>query len=390
MLALVCGAPQAARGAAYSLEPELSVTETYDDNVNRSDEDPEHDFITGVHVGVSMSATSPRVDASARYGLGTEFFARETEEDGELEHAATASLLYRATRRLNVRIADTFRLADTSESEASRQVPQGDGVTPPPPSAAAPGTAPTRRVRQLANTVLVDGSYRYDAVTTIGTSYAYEAQRYDAPEFADTDTHTARILGSRQIGRDDSIGLNTSVSWARVTSPEEQDRWFADARATWGHAFSERTSLTASLGVAWSDERDVDPGVVGDLSVTHRTERGRFTVGYSGGYLVGNETGEAERSDRVGLGIAHALGSRAELELGAAAVRNESLEEPRDRTSTYSLTARLRGRITERLEWTVGYEFERNDARAVGNDFTSNRVSVGLTVRLPSLQSGHL
>jgi hypothetical protein len=378
--------------ALFSIGPELSVRETYDDNVDRVRDNRRDDFITSVGVGLTLRARSPRLTGAAGYGLGAEFFAKETEDQGQLTHTGSLSLGYQATRRLALSLGDNIRFSETAESDARLALPApppepGPGPAPAEvPPAVRPGSIPTRRVRRLANTAVAGFTYLYDERTTVGGSYGFEVTRFDAPDLVDTDTHRGSVTATRQVARNDRVGVTYALSWSRFDDRDRGDRQFHDARLTWGHDFSQDISSSLSVGATWTDRGNVGLGLVGDTTLTKRVGLTRYSLTYSGAFRTSEQTGEALRSDRAALGVARDFSRTLAGRAGAAYTRSEPLEDSAGVTHTYSATAGFGATLASWLRTDVDYSFERNDAPAGESSFRNNRVTVGLTVLFPPLE----
>lgn len=390
--AMIVALPGRVEGApAYSLVPRLSVEETYDDNVDRVADNRREDYITRVGAGLDLSFTDIRFGASLGYGISSEFFAKGTEEDGRLGHDASASLSFQATRRLTLTAGDGLRISHTTETAAEQAVPGAvDPSVPPPPEATPPGTVPSRRTRQISNTATVGARYRYDRFTTLGATYGYQVQRYDAPDLVDTESHTAGLSANRQVSRRDTVGVSYSVKFPDTEDEGRDVEQIHDARLTWAHDFTADVSARVGVGATWTDEGDVEVGPVGDASVEKRVGRTRFRAAYASEYRVDTETGAFSRADTVSVGAAQEVSAATSISAGLAGGRSEPLDGDEGETLTWSATAGVRTMLARWLAASVGYTFERNDAPPGSDSFRSNRVTLGLTVLFPAVARGQL
>ncbi len=392
---LLVPASPAMGAALYSIEPEFSVRETYDDNVFRVNENRRDDFITSVGAGLALAARSPRLTTSAAYRLGAQFFAKGTEDQGQLTHDGSLALAHLATRRLTLRLGDSARFAETAEPDASLAMPppvppSGAGPTPTvPPLAVAPGAIPTRRVRRFDNTATGGFEYLLGAETSVAGTYSFALTDFDAPDLVDSRTHRASLSARRWVGLGDRVGASHGFSFFRFDRPGRKDRHSHDATVTWSHDFSETTAVDLSAGASFT-ERDTggrfEPGVVGTAALAKQSGFARYSASYARSVTTSGGSGDVQTTDRVAFGVARELARWLTGEAGAAYSRNRAVGGTLGPTNTYSATASLGARVTRSLRASLGYVFERVEAPAGRTSFRRNQVTVGLALALPPLQ----
>lgn len=377
--------------AVYSLQPELFVRETYDDNVFRVNENRRDDFITTVGARLALTARSPRFAASADYRLGVDFFAKSTQDQGQMNHRGLLSTSYVATRRLTLRLGDEARFARTTVPDATvaaleaPPAPVPGPVAGEPPPAVEPGAIPTRRVRRFDNTAAAGFGYQYDAYTALDGEYLFRIARFDAADLVDMDTHRVRASVTRQVALHDRVGAAYTFSWIRFEEPVRNDHLVHEVMATWGHEFS--PSLTGELGagVVWTTNGDTDLGVAARAALTKHAGLTRYSATYRGTFTTSGGTGVVHRSDSVALGVSRELSSRLTGQVGAAVSRSKPVEDSSGPTYTYSAAAGLVAQLTNLLRGGLTYSFERTDAPVAADSFHNNQVTVGLTLLLPAL-----
>lgn len=378
---------QAEAAARYMLEPEFSVTETYDDNVNREDADREDDYVTGVSVGLRGSADGRWFRAAARYRLGTEFFAEGTEEQGLLAHDASVEGSYRATPNVTLGGSDVFRLSETAQPASTAAIPEpGSGEptsVPPPPSAVLPDITPTRRVRRLDNGARVFAGVMASSETDVNLGVAYAISRFDAAGLVDSDTYSASAGVSHRVSSTDRVGLGYEGSLFRFPGTDRPDRQSHGGSLRWQRAWSAFTtaSMTAggtlTEGVGGGSLRFA--GFTGGASLESRLVSTRFQIAYVRAVRTGGGTGDVQIEDRATLGLSRDLSARVTGDVGAAYLRSDAVDGPSAVTETYSGTIRLAMRLTPSLRLQAGYSHERVDGSAGGADFYVNRATLGLT-----------
>ncbi len=386
-------APLAAAQPVYSLRPELSVRETYDDNVDRVAVNRRDDFITAIGAGVTFAARGRQLATSARYGVEAAFFAKGTEDQGQLMHEGAVSVAYQATRRLGLSLADSARLARTSEPDARLALPPpapapGPGPVPVELPPVGPGGIPTRRVRQFANTAAAALEYQLDAFTKLNGGYSLEIARFDAPDLVDTDTHRVSGGATRQIAHRDRLGVTYTFSLFQFDTPGLEDRQAHEAIARWEHDFAPSLTAELDLGGAFTErESGFEGGAVGGAAATKRIGRTRYSASYHRTIATSGGTGEVLRSDRVAAGVVHEFAPWLMVQAGVAYARNEPIGGAAAATNSYSATASVMAQLTRSLRLVLGYSFERSEAPAGQTSFRDNQVTAGLTLLLPAVES---
>lgn len=74
-----------ALGAQWRLRPRITVSETWSDNINLSDANPEHEFITDVTPGIGLTGRGARLSLDFDYQASLIHYARDT-DDTRIDH----------------------------------------------------------------------------------------------------------------------------------------------------------------------------------------------------------------------------------------------------------------------------------------------------------------
>ncbi len=393
-MALLVLADSAVAAPVYSLRADVSVLETYDDNVFRTSENTEADFITTLGTSIRFLAEARRTSVAATYGLAVDWFAKGTENQGQMDHDGSVYLAHQPTERLLIRIGDGARYAWSDEPLAPRAIPPPaaippTGPVPVPPSSPDLAEMPVGRVKQFVNTALVGFEYQYDAVTRLNGTYTYETDRFDSPSLVDTDIQRAALNGTRRVAENDAIEARLVRRWFRFGGGAWQDEY--SATAVWTHDFSLATRSELSLGFTSAEDEAEGGlyvnGLTGGAAITHRGRETRYSARYDREVGASGGAGELRVSDTIGLGIAREIDRGVTAEAGVVGSRSIDLIGPGERAYTIGATAALGAALSESTSVALGYTFEREDAPPGRESYWSHVVTLSLTYTLPMLRS---
>lgn len=388
-VAMTLGTADAATAQVrLSLVPDASVEVRYDDNVDRTETDRVDDVIVSPRAGLSFRARGARADALVRYSIGTNYYVDDTDENGDLDHEASLMFSVQAARHLALRLADGFRVSDTRRTDAEAALAIAPDA-PPPPS--APGSLPTRRVRETSNTATLRAEWEATRFTTVDGQYSYELTRYDDQTLVDSDTHRVSAGFDRRVSPVDRLGLAYEAALFTFDSDGPADSWTHEPGLRWTRDLGRDWRGTARVGATFADEQGRGArfsDVTGGLAMTGASKRARYRIAYDRSVRTSGGTGELDVTDSVLLGATREIARWLTGDLGLGFSRNEAIEGRSAATETYSATARLSARLSESWTAFARYAFERADAPAGLESYRVNTVALGLAWTLPGLGDG--
>ncbi len=387
----------AAADFAYTVRPDVSLVETYTDNFDGTADNRRDELTTTVGAGLTGSAVSPRLSASLGGRVGAEFYMNDSDEQGRPTYEGSATLAYRFTRRLTIRLADTVRLARQQQSDAVLAIPTPAPVPVPgpvptePPPAVGPGAVFTRRVRELNNVALGELDYELGAFSSARASYLNSVTRYDAPDLVDTETHEALFDISHRISVQNTLGAQYTFRFFQFDSTTASDRQTHEASLSWAHNFTETFVMRLSAGGTVADRPDDSSlrvvGWTGAADVSKRVGETLFAANYS--HSVGTSGGVVTLlgTDVLTLGVSRRLFARVTGQLGAAYSRSEAIEASTGTLTSYSGAAGLSAELVRWLRMSLSYAYEEADAADGGRPVRMNTVTAALSVLLPGFES---
>jgi hypothetical protein len=99
------------------LTPSISVSETYDDNIDLDHENEESDFITTITPGLAVSYLKEKTKLDLKYSPGFVFYAENTDEN-TIRHAGTLALAHQLSKNLKLDLKDDLLRAEDPLEDA--------------------------------------------------------------------------------------------------------------------------------------------------------------------------------------------------------------------------------------------------------------------------------
>jgi hypothetical protein len=313
---LIFGLLEARAHAQTRIEvtPMITVSETYDDNINLTRTDKKSDFITVVTPGIALALRQEHTDFQLTYAPSFTWYAK-----GEAQNytAQSAGLNFGQDLLQGLR----FNLTDTFlESEDPLQDPQN-----------LQGIRQTRN-KYWTNITNASVGYTFGAQSQVNVGYSYNYYKNDEVTLDDSDVqnpyanltywfdvknggeityvytdakftndsnlpaasdYTSNAAGIRYLRRftpnsTGYVGYNyTTFDYAR---PLPQDFNIHNGLVGLDHSFSPEYTVSASLGyfIRVNEITDNQDGPTYTASLIRKFDRGKITVGGNGGWSYEN------------------------------------------------------------------------------------------------------
>ena len=164
----------------YELIPSISVSETYDDNINVDSIDKTSDYITGVSPGLSLNILSQKMQLGFSYAPTFVWYGNETRDD-TIRHNGTLTFGLDLTQHLRFDLTDTYLVTE----EPINQTLGVEGVSV--------RVSPRERYRYQVNTGSVSLSYLFGPENNLIAGYRnslYDNEDKDIDDFRVPDDRT--------------------------------------------------------------------------------------------------------------------------------------------------------------------------------------------------------
>jgi hypothetical protein len=388
----------------YEFTPSISVSETYDDNLYLISQNEISDYITAVTPSVDLGLLSEKTDFSLEYAPSFVFYNDHSEND-TTRHLASLTWGQELTQHVSFDLSERFYKSE--EPLEYDETIQGVRVTREPywrntgdarlQFLFGPENALTLGYGQsyLKNEdpAVNDGriqtpsaslTYWFSDRDGIELEYQYTKGDFWKDVGVAQDDYTGDAVGLRYVRRF-SPQTSVFVHYGFTTRDFDgvtEDYDVQEGSIGFDHSFSPQTSLSLSGGYFsqdkdWTEGQD---GPVYDVLLTRQFERGRFTIGGTGGwyeaYLDAEDRGFTEYHSG-NVNVEYQILERLGFSVGGS--------YRRDRGNTGREWNTLRG--TAEVSWnffrdfalSLGYRYADRDDDIDTEDYTSNLVMLSIS-----------
>ena len=394
----------------------ISVSETYDDNINLEKDNKEDDWITSITPGLTLTIMTEKTEVNLDYDLSFVSYARN-EENNTVRHSLTLSGLK------GIPIGEHLTLdLDESFQVSEDPIETSDYVT----------SVRRTRNRYYRNTaggrinylfgeedscyigfhhILlkndepdVEDSQRYQSTAGINywfnihhgfsLDYSYIRGEFDESdargefdESDDYDEHTGSTTYTYRFSPKTQANLSYSYDSFDYEGTRE-DYVVHSSSLGFDHQFSEQVFGSISGGYyiqdrEQSDNSDDEEGFTGTVSFSQRSEKGAFTLNGSTGYR--QQFFEAENLGfskyyQASATFSYQLLERFSTSLSGFYTRDDYKEAVPDREDdTWGGSAALNCLLFRWLSGSLSYQYRQMDSSIGTNDYVDNRVTLTLT-----------
>ncbi len=392
--------------------PMVSVSETYDDNLDLENTNKKSDFITTVTPGADLSVQSEKTNLALRYFPS---FVRYADYDqyNSTRHSAGLNLGQSLTEYLKFDLTDSYLksedpLEDTLDLQGRRQTRNQYWVNTARASVAYRFGAENRATVGYGNEyrknkeVTLDNSeiqtpfaslaYWFDVKNGAELNYTYTDAHFwtDGPLPADDD-YTGHSAGLRYIRRftPQTRGYAGYTYTTRNFEGLEEDYVVHNGHVGAEHAFSPEYSVSGSVGyfIRVNDFSDNQSGPTFTASLTRNFSRGSIVVGGDGGwgeqYLTrgaGQQTGFTQYYSGFVRGTYQIL---EPLSAYAGALYRHDKEDSDLKSQLLRGNAGLRWSFWRWYALSLDYTYSNRNGDNDPDDYTSNRVMLLFSVVKP-------
>ena len=415
LAAVVCGlvfTGTPARGVQLTLEPRLTVSEEYSDNIFLTHEDPKGDFLTTVTPGFTAQALTRKSGIELEYDPGYAMYADFNEND-TWRHSANLLAWTQFSKDTRLEISDRFlRTEDPLAREEIETMREQEVVL---------GEAPTVRtgrqpyITNTAGTVL---THRFGRDSLFDAGYTYRLLDNDDPQILDNQSHQAftglnywhnvrlgivpRVQYLRGVYEDELGSFNDwmgalslvyrftrhvegFVQYAHTyrtydsDAPGVQDFHVYDPSMGVEYELSPAITVAGRVGYFLQDNEHADSegGYYVDGDGTWKTDRKRVSLTVGHGYDRAELTSEnlgLTRYTRARIRGTYDFTRHVSLDVSAFYRKSEYLNDPDQREDDfYGAGVGLDYEIFEWMAVRLEYGYNKVDSTVDRNEYTENR-----------------
>ncbi len=362
-----------ARAAEYTLEPSVTVQETYDDNVFLKETD---DLEHRASPALSLEARTEKAELKARAAWDISKYERHDELDSvDQRFGLSANLKPSELRQYGFSggYVDDYTFVSTLEES---------GLL-------------AERSKRKQFTVDPYATFTLDNRNSLRVSYSFTDTQYELETYNDS-----RVNGGNVTWYHDLMNERTRLIFSAGASQSEFERTDTDVtQSTYrglvglDHRFTENLKLEVMVGPRYTESEfprggvtadDNDTGFVVDCTMDWRLEeRLTFSVNVNRD-IAQSIYGENITRDRARVSFMYRLTERLRGNLSTAYYRSETDGFVRsEKRQTFSARPSMTYRITEYLDLRAGYAYTRTENRLTDYSQERNRVYVQLAIDWP-------
>jgi hypothetical protein len=385
----------------------LSVSEEYDNNINLSSDNEDHDWITRLTPGLSISLFTEETEARLSYDFSLVQYARnDARSEGRHFLTLTGFQGIRVAEHVTLDLDTVLRI---SEDPFETSDPTEDVTDVSNAQNRQYRTTLGGRMRYFYGPEdSIFAGFRYQMLLNEDSGvedrreyypsagmeywfslrygarldYAYAKTDFDVSDNYDEHLGTASFLVR--------VNPKTEANLTYVYDNLDYDGARLDyvvhtATVGLSHRLSEYTAASISGGyfVVVPEEGDDRGRFTGALSLTHTTQRSEFTLNGDAGYrrqFFQTENLGLSLYGSVTLNFTYQFMERLSGSLTGAYFRDEYLETEEERTSdNWRGGAGLNWVLLRWLTGSLGYEYRQRDSNIAENDYKDHRVILSFT-----------
>ena len=393
----------------FELVPSISVSETYDDNINLTHADEQSDYITAATPSLALNLLSRNTRLGLSYAPSFVWY-RDFSQNDTTRHLGTVSWDQQLTRRLSFNLTDTYlRSEDPLEDETDLRALRatrnkyrvntgraGFGYVFGPDSRLDVGYG--REDRKNDDITLNDSKVQtpfanlthwFNVRHGIALNYTYtDAEFTRGDNLPADDDYKGHGAGGRYMHRF-SPRTSAYVAYGYTTRDFEgleEDYDVHDGSMGFDHAFSPQYSLSAGAGyfIRVNDISGNQEGPTFNLALTRTFARGSLTIGGDGGWTE-------EYLERTGTGFTKYYGgfARAAYQVRERVSIYAGISYRQDKDDLNTRSKFFRGNCGVRwsfMRWfalSLDYAYADRNSDIETDSYANNRVMLVLSAAKP-------
>jgi hypothetical protein len=407
--ALVCLPGQTLAQRQFEFIPSISVSETYDDNINLTNTNKESDYITTATPSLTLNVLTQDTNLGMTYAPSFVWY-RDFSQNDTTRHLGRVNWDQQLSRQLSFNLTDTYlRSEDPLEDETDLRALR------------------TTRNKYWVNTGRAGLGYVFGAESRLDVGYGREDRKNDDVTFDNSKVQTPFAELTHWFNVRHGIALNYNYTDAKFTRddgvPARDDFTGHAAGARYLHRFSQRTTAYLAYGYTTRDfegleeDYDLHDGSVGldhafspeysisaragyfirvndisdnqygptfNLALTRTFARGSVTIGGDGGWQV-----DYIDRDRTGFteyygGFARATYQVLErVGLYAGATYRQDKDDLDIKSRFFRGNFGVRWSFMRWFALSLDYAYADRNSDIETDSYTNNRVMLVLTASKP-------
>jgi hypothetical protein len=362
----------------WTLEPRLTVSARYDDNILSVEDNTESDRVMTISPGLSLNYGGKRIRMGADYEAIIERFSDRSDlnnvghagsvafTDGQLFGSKKTSFLFR----------DTFQF--TPQLQGALSAP---GL---PPAGAGVGLP---RNNTWLNTAVLGLTRLSTARLRERIEYINSLIRFEDPTLFDSTTHEGNLEAEYQLSPNNDLTGGYRLQYFNFVQEEADDGLDHIFFLELAHRYSPSVSLTVRLGPSYSIQSGtsfVTP--VGLVRLSNLTEKLAINAEYSRDIstIAGIST-QLVVVQTVSSDLFYSVTKELKVVLDASVSDSEAFIGEELKIIYWNVRAGLSYQILKWLFAEIRYNHIEQYAKGsnAGNDFVQNQYIIGLTGRFP-------
>ena len=347
----------------YEFTPAISVSETYDDNINLDPTNERDDYITAVTPSIALSILAENTDLTLHYAPSFVFYD-ENSEDDTTRHLAALTWGQDLTQYIRFNLTDTYYRSE----EPIEYAEDVQGVR-------------TNRQKYWRNTGDASLQFLFGAQNTLAFGYGHNYLKNEDPTLNDGKIQTPFATLAYWFNVKNGVDLNyqyTKADFSRDVGVPSDDYDGHTAGMRYIHRLNPQTSgfigysLTTRDFDGLTEDYDVHEGSAG---LDHAFSPD-VSIALAGGYFIReNERSDEETGYTYDASLIKQF-QRGSISIGTAGGWAESYldAERRGFTRYYSGNARLDYQLLERVNWYAGgtYRLDRDATKREWDSWGGN------------------
>ena len=351
------------------IQPMVSVTQEYTDNLFLTEEDTEDEWITILSPGLSLEAVGQSFETRLTYEAGFSFY-NEYDEFDSVRHFGEYELVKELSRRFTFSVFDTLTRTEEPYDRAELEEAEGETV-----QERIDYTLRRSREPRLSNAASARLDYAFGPRDIAFAEYTFGLVEDDDPEEEDSRRHNPEIGLTYWFTR--HFGTEIGAGYTRgefdpgdevVEETEDFDLWDGSARLI--RNFSR--SLDGFVGyrhtyIDYDEDEDDYQVYEPNAGIDYRFHE-YGTVSIAVGYYIQDYEEELEEDDESGYLVDGSVNMRWPLRRGAVLLRGESGYE-----NTYFGTENLGFTVYYGGAAAVNYRLARRLEARLSGDYRYNK-----------------
>lgn len=397
-----------------NITPQFRVGEEFNDNIYLTNDNEQEDYITRASLGLTSEAKTKNSAIQASYFALYSFYGRSPDLNN-LSHRANLGLESNLNKHTTFKLLDEFAYTQDPYYTSDINRTEFKGIPK------VDYTIRQDRETYMINTTSATLAYQTMGKHTIEAGYLYGILRNDDEIIEDSQRQRASLDGTYILSQHSDTSASATYTHGDFQITEDLDEFDGhlqytqkltpklDARLDYRHAvfnfegektgyqvyepsigmdysLGKQTDLSIDVGYFYKDSGSAgsESDATGTIDFSHSFERGSISLIGSTGWMptyFGAENLGFTLTYNAGIRFAYQLSQELFFNTSAGYNRAEYTEEDRiDDTISANLGFGYVPSVWKWLMFNISYTFRNVDSTAPDDNYTNNRVLLGVTL----------